>query len=162
MIFQDYYKILGVSSDATRVQIKTAYWSKAKIYHPDLNSSRDANQTFALINEAYEVLTDEDARSKFDLNYRNRHAKIRPVAADRRTNFEQKQPAPKLKDLRESHPFLFHIVFLFGMCVGFFFILIGIAGIYSGWKAPFVFIVMIILGIAFMAEGYNGIKGKKS
>lgn len=53
----DYYKILGVTSNATIEQIKKAYRSKAKLYHPDINKKEDAHEKFLLITEAYEYLT---------------------------------------------------------------------------------------------------------
>ncbi|MGQ1786232.1 MULTISPECIES: J domain-containing protein [unclassified Saccharicrinis] len=52
----NYYHILGVTPDATLEQIKKAYRSKAKLYHPDINKASDANERFILINEAYEYL----------------------------------------------------------------------------------------------------------
>jgi preprotein translocase subunit Sec63 len=155
MVFHDYYKILGVSANATGVEIKKAYWTKAKIYHPDLNSSEDAHQTFALINEAYDVLTDEDKRHRFDSNYRYQNRKYPP-----RAGTGPAIPRPR-KDLRESHPVLFHLVFLTGTVIGLIFMFIGIAGIYLKWKLMFVFIILILLGIALMTEGIKGLRGNK-
>ena len=88
-MFRDYYKILGVSFNATEAEIKKAYWSKAKIYHPDLNNSNNANQTFALISEAYEVLRDDDKRYRFDLKYKYRHKSDQPIEAKKSTSFDQ-------------------------------------------------------------------------
>lgn len=51
-----YYKILGLRSDATLDQLKKAYRIKARLYHPDLNSREDAAEIFIIINEAYEYL----------------------------------------------------------------------------------------------------------
>lgn len=50
----DYYKILGVSKNATEDEIKKAYRKLAMKYHPDLNSSKDAEDKMKEINEAYE------------------------------------------------------------------------------------------------------------
>ena len=50
----DYYKILGVSKNATEEEIKKAYRKLAMKYHPDLNSSKDAEDKMKEINEAYE------------------------------------------------------------------------------------------------------------
>lgn len=50
----DYYKILGITQNATLEQIKKVYRSKAKVYHPDVNKSEDAHEQFVFLNEAYE------------------------------------------------------------------------------------------------------------
>lgn len=66
---QDYYKVLGVSSDATPQIIKSRYRKLAKTLHPDV--SGDASDgDMALINEAYEVLSDKQRRDEYD-RYRN-------------------------------------------------------------------------------------------
>ena len=52
----NYHKILGVSSGATKSQIKNAYRKLAKQYHPDRNKSPDAHEKFLQISEAYEAL----------------------------------------------------------------------------------------------------------
>ncbi|HHW70858.1 MAG TPA: J domain-containing protein [Clostridiales bacterium] len=67
MEYKDYYKILGVSRDATQDDIKRAYRKLAKKYHPDLNpNDKEAEKRFKEINEAYQVLGDEEKRKKYD------------------------------------------------------------------------------------------------
>ena len=63
---RDYYQVLGVARTATVKEIKSAYRKLALEFHPDKNSAADAAQTFQKIAEAYEVLSDKDARSKYD------------------------------------------------------------------------------------------------
>lgn len=63
---RDYYEILGLSKSASPDEIKKAYRSLAKKYHPDVNKSSDAEEKFKEINEAYEVLSDEDKRKRYD------------------------------------------------------------------------------------------------
>lgn len=67
MDVKDYYKILGVEKTATAEQIKKAYRKLAVKYHPDKNpNDKAAEDKFKEINEAYEVLSDEEKRKKYD------------------------------------------------------------------------------------------------
>jgi len=68
---KDYYKVLGVASDADEKQIKSAYRKASKKYHPDKAAKQgitkeDAEKKMASINEAYEVLSDPELRARFD------------------------------------------------------------------------------------------------
>lgn len=62
---KDYYRILGVSRDATDEQLKKAYRKKALKYHPDKNKDPGAEDKFKEIAEAYEVLSDRKYRIVF-------------------------------------------------------------------------------------------------
>lgn len=65
--FKDYYAILGVSKTATAEEIKRAYRKLARQHHPDLNpGNQAAEEKFKEINEAQEVLSDPEKRSKYD------------------------------------------------------------------------------------------------
>jgi curved DNA-binding protein len=65
--FKDYYTILGVSKTASEADIKKAFRRLARQYHPDLNpGDKKAEAQFKEINEAYEILSDPDKRSKYD------------------------------------------------------------------------------------------------
>jgi len=64
---KDYYSILGVEKNASDDDIKSAYRKLAKKYHPDLNKDNpQAAEKFKEINEAYEVLGDQQKRSNYD------------------------------------------------------------------------------------------------
>lgn len=67
MNFIDYYKVLGVSKNATDAEIKKAYRKLARKYHPDVNpNNQEAEKKFKEINEANEVLSDPGKRKKYD------------------------------------------------------------------------------------------------
>lgn len=67
MDYIDYYKVLGVDKNASAKEIKSAYRKLARKYHPDVNAGdKDAELRFKEINEANEVLSNEDNRKKFD------------------------------------------------------------------------------------------------
>lgn len=66
MQYKDYYEILGVKREATEAEIKSAYRKLARKFHPDVNKTKEAEQKFKDINEAYEVLSDKQKRQRYD------------------------------------------------------------------------------------------------
>lgn len=72
MEYKDYYEILGIKKTATPDEVKKAYRSLAKKYHPDLHpDDKEAQDRFKQVNEAYEVLGDEEKRKKYDMFGKN-------------------------------------------------------------------------------------------
>ena len=65
---KNYYKILGIQRDASKKEIKSAYRKLALKWHPDKNPDNleEAEKKFADIGEAYEVLSDEEMKAKYD------------------------------------------------------------------------------------------------
>ncbi len=67
MDYKDYYKILGVDRKASQDEIKKAFRKLAMKYHPDRNKdNKQAEEKFKEINEAYEVLGDQQKRERYD------------------------------------------------------------------------------------------------
>lgn len=68
-MFVDYYKILEIEKKSTQQEIKIAFRKQAIKWHPDKNPNLDVNEKMQLINEAYLILKDEEARNHYDIEY---------------------------------------------------------------------------------------------
>ena len=66
MQFKDYYDTLGVKTDATDAEIKSAYRRLARKYHPDVSKESGAEEKFKSVNEAYEALREPERRRAYD------------------------------------------------------------------------------------------------
>lgn len=176
----DYYKVLEIPRTASLEDIKRAYRGKAKLVHPDVNHSPKATEVFAVVNEAYEVLTDDAKRYLHDikLNHidsekinaeRKKHYYGSSVKNDSFSNFNYdwnsfSQYAYKEKtdaDYYRQSPFLYTMFFISGMSIGL--LIIGIVAtgtISDSWPLPFVLIV--IPGGILVWEGWKGLMGRKN
>lgn len=65
-MLKSYYEILNLPSDATKSQIKNQYKKLVKMYHPDVNSSLEAEKIFKDINKAATILLDDEKRKNYD------------------------------------------------------------------------------------------------
>ncbi|MGA0875366.1 MAG: molecular chaperone DnaJ [Bacilli bacterium] len=63
---KDFYSVLGVGKSASKDEIKAAYRKLAKQYHPDVNKAADAEQKFKEVQEAYDILYDDQKRAAYD------------------------------------------------------------------------------------------------
>ncbi len=66
MAKRDYYEVLGVGKSASDQEIKRAYRKLAKQYHPDISKEANAEEKFKEVQEAYDVLIDEQKRAGYD------------------------------------------------------------------------------------------------
>lgn len=87
-MFKDYYAILEILPTATATEIKLAYYTQSKKWHPDINKSQDAKQRMQDINEAYLILKDTEAREKYDIEYKHFKQKYQ---TEERASFSQSQ-----------------------------------------------------------------------
>jgi DnaJ-class molecular chaperone len=69
MNFKDYYSVLGIPKSSAQKDVKSAYRKLARKWHPDANpgNTKEAEEKFKEISEAYEVLGDAEKRKKYDL-----------------------------------------------------------------------------------------------
>jgi curved DNA-binding protein CbpA len=65
----DFYKVFGLNKNATKEDIKKRYRELAKKYHPDINKNQDATQKMQEILEAYYILSDDEARVRYNIQY---------------------------------------------------------------------------------------------
>ncbi len=66
MEYKDYYKVLGVDRDISQAELKKSYRKLARKYHPDVSKESNAEERFKEVNEAYEVLGNEENRTQYD------------------------------------------------------------------------------------------------
>lgn len=66
MKYKNYYEILDINRKSSRDEIKISFRKLAKKYHPDTNKTPEAESMFKDINEAYDVLTNDEKRKKYD------------------------------------------------------------------------------------------------
>ena len=64
--YKDFYQVLLIDKKADRKEIKTAYYRLSKIYHPDMNKEPEAESKFKEIQDAYNVLGNEQNKKEYD------------------------------------------------------------------------------------------------
>ncbi|MFO0708741.1 MAG: DnaJ C-terminal domain-containing protein [Sandaracinus sp.] len=89
MSYKDYYEVLGVTRSASKDDVQSAFRKLARKYHPDVSKEPKAEDRFKEINEAYEVLKDEEKRRLYD--------KYGPAW---KAVSEGRQPPPGMDDVR--------------------------------------------------------------
>ena len=95
---KNYYEILGVSSDASFNEIKKQYHKLLKQYHPDVYKGNDAEEKTTLIIEAYEILSDEDKRKKYDEMLNNLNSKNELILSAYNMEINDKQYIAEIND----------------------------------------------------------------
>ena len=103
---KNYYDVLGVTPDSTAAEVKSAYRSLARKFHPDVNKSPESIQLFKELSEAYEVLSDDKKRHQYDMlngfyrkpcneNFKNDDSFHKSTAGDKK--FYSQNPEPETK-----------------------------------------------------------------
>jgi curved DNA-binding protein CbpA len=102
-MFKDYYHILKVTFDASQEEIRTAYKKQALHWHPDRNSSNEALKKMQDINEAYLILKDIEAKSRYDKEY----IRYQDYQKSFDTSFEEANTS-QTKDEQSKQQYEFH------------------------------------------------------
>ncbi len=181
----DFYKILEIPRTAGLDDIKKAYRLKAKLVHPDVNNSPKANEVFAIVSEAYEILTDEKTRYLYDIKldqidtekthaerkkqYYGSSIKNDSYSNALHPNFQSDWSSLNNyvykektdEDYYRQSPWLYNLFFVSGILIGFIIIIVMITGtIRNYW--PFPFVLISISGFILVREGWKGIMGKNN
>jgi len=88
----NYYEILGVGPNATKDEIKKAYRQLALKWHPDKNKNANAHEKFIEINQAYLLLSDDEARAKYEKEFEYYYATNKREKAtifETKTNYQE-------------------------------------------------------------------------
>lgn len=123
MSILNFYALLGVSSTATQQEIKMAYRKLAKRYHPDKNpGSKIIEERFKEITEAYNVLSDEISRKKYDLKFfyssnAQSEKRYNPGVKREQPRFKVKKERPPTAAEKRATRIIFSIVIVFVLLV---------------------------------------------
>lgn len=143
----DYYAVLELPEDASEEEIRKAFRTMAKRYHPDVNSSQDAEARFLLVHKAYEVLMnrqkrfvyDQESKSTSDPFYRYaawaKEQQARQEAEARRRHQDFLRRKKYIQDSRMYYPYM---VVLYIAAIG----LIGLS-------------LLVLIGCAFVIFQYH-------
>ena len=127
MTFKNYYKTLGLIPSASQDEIKKSFRDLSKKHHPDLNGgSKESEEKFKEILEAYEVLSDETNRYHYNIAYNNRNTASHTTSTQQRSQTyntpRPSQPTPGSNNIKqqeqEKEDNLFRIlriIFLLGL-----------------------------------------------
>ncbi len=100
---KDYYNILGITSSASKSEIKSAYRKLAMKYHPDRNKSKKAHEIFVSVNEAYAYLTDDKFDKKTLLRTKEKTQNYRPTQEDIEKRMQWAKSYAKYKKIKEEN-----------------------------------------------------------
>lgn len=98
---KDYYDILQVSPDADTTEIKKSFRRLATLYHPDKNPDPSAHYLFQEINEAYQIIGDNQQRQWYDL--KRMYAVAEPVTVSYTPPVQPRRPPPAYKPRQRVH-----------------------------------------------------------
>ncbi len=167
----NYYKILGISSKATRFEVKRAFREKAKLFHPDSMSNQRSKEAFQVINDAYRVLSDEHKRQEYDIKlgvltasasknkakqppqYKEKPERSRPT---RDCTYYQSMRAPQF----EPHPIIKYFFYFVGIVFSTTLLMSLVYHLQAG-KWPYIMVIIAIPALIVLHDACLGILGFK-
>jgi len=93
--FEDFYALLGISQSATPVDIRRAFHARIREWHPDVNPSPQATAFTQSLIVAYKILTDAEARSRYDCEYALQCRQMAGADSIKSHDTRPKAPAPE-------------------------------------------------------------------
>jgi curved DNA-binding protein CbpA len=106
-MFKDYYAILEISQSASLAEVKSAYRTQALKWHPDKNRGMDTTEKMKEINEAKLILTDEEARLRYDKEYLRfksfQQDKEKSKKSEEQKQYEHKKQEQEKKTEKKTH-----------------------------------------------------------
>jgi len=100
----NYYEVFGIPPTASSEDISTAHKALAKMYHPDINSSKDAHEKMTLLNEANDVLSDTGKRRKYDNELSQHHQQRQNQKRASSQTVETKHPSATAEAQERNAP----------------------------------------------------------
>lgn len=143
---ENYYKILQVADFAETEVIKASYRALCKKYHPDMNSNPDPEKMIR-INEAYDILSDEEKKKEYDTllkDYLNKNDFEEKNEENRKVEPEEKQEQTRYKTSGIHTLFVMVISGIIGVIVSF--VIMGIVPMDGSWSFALYMIYGIIMG----------------
>ena len=164
MNYPDYFKVLGLNTDASIIEIKKAYRDKARMFHPDLNHSPDAKENFILATEAYEFLIANYDRLKNENAFTIAMEEWRRSMQNRSRQRASSYAHASYTQFRNTSFYRTTRIFdltriIFGLAISIIIIIYTILGFIIKLRYPIpeygnnpviVFILLMLLGIIFM------------
>ncbi len=182
-MYSNYYQILQIPETAKIQEIKSAYRRLAKKFHPDLNKSPDAHNTFILVNEAYEFLirlnteptraVHNRAQQKYSREQvykkwvEHERAKARARAAyEAKRKFEQFKKSPIYKTTQ----IIYNFYDLFSISIGLLIIVASIIGLFGDYHSKegirpnhvVSAVILSLLGSMFILFSVSSLKYRKN
>jgi curved DNA-binding protein CbpA len=106
-MIKDYYAILEISQSASLAEVKSAYRTQALKWHPDKNRGMDTTEKMKEINEAKLILTDEEARLRYDKEYLRfksfQQDKEKSKKSEEQKQYEHKKQEQEKKTEKKTH-----------------------------------------------------------
>lgn len=101
-MFKDYYAILEIAHPSNQAEIKSAFRKQAKKWHPDINPDSQAHERMVLVYEANLILSDEDAKNRYDKEFLRFKSSTQPKSEKHTSNEQNKKQTYQQEENRSN------------------------------------------------------------